>query len=146
MRAVVQRVSAGAVSVDGEEIARIGSGFVVLVGVGLEDGEADAQYLADKIINLRVFDDPQGKMNLSVRDVGGELLVVSQFTLMADCRKGRRPGFDAAATPEKAQLLYNYFVGRIAEAGVPACTGRFQAHMLVEIANDGPVTTILDSR
>jgi len=119
---------------------------VVLIGVGAEDERPDAQYLADKIVNLRVFEDSQGKMNLSVRDIDGELLVVSQFTLMADCRKGRRPGFDLAAAPDKAELLYNYFVERVAETGTPVQTGRFQAHMLVEIENDGPVTLVLDSR
>ena len=145
MRAVVQRVSEASVSVDGEIVSRIGKGLLILLGVGADDTESDAEYLADKIANLRIFEDEKGKMNLSVLDVGGEAMVVSQFTLYGDCRKGRRPSFTQAAKPDKAQVLYSYFILRLREEGVPTREGMFQAHMKVNLTNDGPVTILLDS-
>ncbi len=146
MRAVVQRVTAAAVSAPGRERRDIGPGLVVLLGVGHEDGEDDARYLADKILHLRIFEDREGKMNLSLLENGGQLLVVSQFTLYGDCRKGRRPAFTDAARPEPAQELYELFVRETGGAGIDVITGYFQEHMLVEIMNDGPVTLMLDSR
>lgn len=146
MNAVLQRVATAGVSVDGNEIARIGRGMVILLGVGKDDDARDASGLAEKIANLRIFEDQDGKMNLSILDTGGEALVVSQFTLLGDCRKGRRPGFDAAAAPEMAFTLYNEFVEMLAVFGVPCAKGQFQAKMLVDIQNDGPVTFVLDSR
>lgn len=146
MKAVVQRVRAASVTVDGVEISRIGKGLAVLLGVGREDGAKDVNFLAEKIANLRIFEDDQGKMNLSVLDIGGEALVVSQFTLLGDVRKGRRPGFDKAAPPEIAKTLYNDFVIALGACGVPVKTGRFQAHMLFAIENDGPVTLLLDTQ
>jgi D-tyrosyl-tRNA(Tyr) deacylase len=146
MIAVLQRVSSAGVSVDGAEISRIGRGLLVLLGVGRDDAQKDINNLAEKIANLRIFEDEDRKMNLSVLDVGGEALVVSQFTLLGDCRKGRRPGFDKAAPPEMAATLYNEFVEMLRACGVPCKTGQFQAHMLVDIKNDGPVTIILDTR
>ena len=146
MRACIQRVSQAEVTVAGECCGRIGRGFVVLLGVGQADGPADAQLLADKISGLRIFDDPAGKMNLALADVGGELLVVSQFTLWADCRKGRRPSFTAAAPPEAAEALYEDFVARLRSLGLAVATGRFRQHMQVVLVNDGPVTIWLDSR
>ena len=145
MRAVVQRVSEASVSVDGEIVSRIGKGLLILLGVGADDTESDAEYLADKIANLRIFEDEKGKMNLSVLDVGGEAMVVSQFTLYGDCRKGRRPSFTQAAKPDKAQVLYSYFILRLREEGVPTREGVFQAHMKVNLTNEGPVTILLDS-
>ena len=145
MRAVVQRVSEASVSIDGEIVSRIGKGLLILLGVGADDTESDAEYLADKIANLRIFEDEKGKMNLSVLDVGGEAMVVSQFTLYGDCRKGRRPSFTRAAKPDKAQALYSYFILRLREEGVPTREGVFQAHMKVNLTNDGPVTILLDS-
>jgi len=145
MRAVVQRVSEASVSVNDEIVSKIGRGLLVLLGVGAEDTESDAEYLAEKIANLRIFEDEKGKMNLSVLDVRGEVLVVSQFTLYGDCRKGRRPSFTQAARPDKAQALYSYFIARIREEGVPTREGVFQAHMRVSLTNDGPVTILLDS-
>ena len=145
MRAVVQRVSEASVSIDGEIVSRIGKGLLIFLGVGAGDTESDAEYLADKIANLRIFEDEKGKMNLSVRDVGGEAMVVSQFTLYGDCRKGRRPSFTQAAKPDKAQVLYSYFILRLREEGVPTREGVFQAHMKVNLTNDGPVTILLDS-
>jgi len=144
MRAVVQRVAEARVTVDGTAIAEIGHGLCVLLGVAMGDTEADASYLSDKIVDLRLFDDDTGKLNRSLRDVGGSLLVVSQFTLYADCRKGRRPSFSAAAPPERAEALYEHFVAR-ARSVVPVATGRFQARMRVELVNDGPVTVLLES-
>jgi D-tyrosyl-tRNA(Tyr) deacylase len=144
MRALIQRVRAGVVSVAGEEIARIGRGLVILVGVGPQDGEAQAQYLAEKIAALRIFEDPEGKMNLSLLDVGGEAIVVSQFTLYADTEKGRRPSFVKAAPPELAEPLVARFVDLLRAQGVPTQTGRFGAEMQVEIHNDGPVTIWLE--
>lgn len=145
MRAVVQRVSRARVSVGDHVVAGIGPGLLVLLGIGHEDMEGDADYLADKIVGLRVFEDESGKMNQSVRDAVGTVLVVSQFTLYGDVRRGKRPSFDAAAPPEKARALYQYFVERIRSAGLPCETGKFQATMQVELINDGPVTILLDS-
>lgn len=146
MIAVLQRVSDAGVSVDDSEISRIGVGLVILLGVGKHDGARDVNFLAEKIANIRIFEDGDGKMNLSVLDIGGEALVVSQFTLLGDCKKGRRPGFDKAAPPDIAFALYNEFVDMLKACGVPCKTGQFQAKMLVDIKNDGPVTFILDSR
>jgi len=146
VRAVLQRVQSGRVLVNNEAIGAIGRGIAVLLGVGHEDTEADARYLAEKIINLRIFEDSEGKINLSVQDIGGKLLVVSQFTLYWDCRKGRRPSFTGAAAPDKAKLLYEYFVSHLGTLGAEVETGEFQAGMLVEINNQGPVTVLLDSK
>lgn len=146
MKAVVQRVTKASVTVEGQEIGRIGRGLAILLGVQDGDSIKDVNFLAEKIANLRIFEDDAGKMNLSVLAVGGEALVVSQFTLLGDCSKGRRPGFDKAASPESAESLYNEFVVMLKACGVPVETGRFQAEMLFEIANDGPVTLILDTR
>jgi len=145
MRVVVQRVREARVQVDGEVVGRIGRGLLVLLGVGQQDEPEDAVYLADKVVNLRIFADDQGKMNRSLVDVGGALLVVSQFTLWGDCRKGRRPSFVAAAEPEKARALYQGFIHHAADLGVEVATGRFQELMLVSLVNDGPVTLLLDS-
>jgi D-tyrosyl-tRNA(Tyr) deacylase len=145
MRAIVQRVSRAKVTV-GEEIAgEIGAGLLVLLGVGHEDTEADATYLAEKIVGLRIFEDSDGKMNRSVQDAGGSVLAVSQFTLYGDVRRGKRPSFDAAAPPEQARRLNEFFVERVRAAGVRCETGRFQEMMQVELVNDGPVTILLDS-
>lgn len=145
MRAVVQRVSRAKVTVDGEVTGEIDRGLLVLLGVSSADAESDADYLVDKIVSLRVFDDADGKMNLSLLDVKGEMLVVSQFTLYGDTRRGRRPSFITAAPPEKANDLYEYFVAELRERVEKVETGRFQAMMDVELVNDGPVTIILDS-
>jgi len=145
MRAVVQRVSRARVTVDGEITGEIGSGSLVLLGVSAKDLEADADYLVEKVLNLRIFEDGAGKMNLSLLDVKGGLLVVSQFTLYGDTRHGRRPSFIDAAPPEQANRLYEYFVARAREQVIRVGTGRFQAMMDVELVNDGPVTIILDS-
>lgn len=145
MRAVVQRVSRAQVAVDGEIVGEVGRGLLVLLGVTHADTEVDADYLADKIAVLRVFEDENGKMNLDVASIGGGILVVSQFTLYGDVRRGKRPSFDAAAKPERARELYKYFVARIRAAGLPCQTGRFQEMMEVELVNDGPVTILLDS-
>ncbi|UYN90566.1 MAG: D-tyrosyl-tRNA(Tyr) deacylase [Anaerolineales bacterium] len=144
MRALVQRVRAGAVSVDGQEIARIQRGLVILLGVGPQDGEAQAQYLAEKIANLRIFEDAEGKMNLSLLKVGGAAIVVSQFTLYADTERGRRPSFVNAAPPQQAEPLVERFVALLAAQGVAVQTGRFGAEMQVDIHNDGPVTIWLE--
>jgi D-tyrosyl-tRNA(Tyr) deacylase len=145
MRAVVQRVSRAQVAVNDEIVGKIGPGLLVLLGVGRDDGEADAVYLAEKIAGLRVFEDAQGKMNRSVLDAGGIVLVVSQFTLYGDVRKGKRPSFDAAAAPEKARQLYEFFVEQVRASGLRCETGRFQETMTVELVNEGPVTILLDS-
>ena len=146
MRAVVQRVSSASVKVDNEIVGQIDRGFLVLLGVGTDDADEDAVMLAEKIAGLRVFEDDDGKMNLSLSDVDGRILVVSQFTLFGDCRKGRRPSFVEAARPEKAELLYETFVAEIRGQGIAVETGRFQTHMDVSLVNDGPVTLMLDSR
>jgi D-tyrosyl-tRNA(Tyr) deacylase len=141
---VLQRVSKGSVSVDGRTIAQIERGLIILLGIGHNDGEVQAQYLVEKISNLRIFEDQQGKTNLSVLDVGGEAIVVSQFTLYADTHKGRRPSFIDAALPEHAAPLVERFADLLREQGVPTQSGEFGAHMLVEIHNDGPVTVWLE--
>jgi len=146
MRAVVQRVSRASVIVGGEITGAIDLGLLVLLGVGKEDNGADAAYLAEKIAGLRIFEDDAGKMNLSVIDVGGAVLAVSQFTLFGDVRRGKRPSFDAAARPERARELYEHFVERVRALGLRCETGRFQAMMDVELVNSGPVTILLDSR
>jgi len=145
MRAVVQRVSEASVTVDGEPVSAIGPGLLVLLGVGKEDAEADADYLADKIVNLRIFEDDAGQMNRSVLDMKGAILVVSQFTLYGDVRRGRRPGFSSAASPEEANRLYRYLVTRVAAAGLEVKEGIFRAMMDVRLVNHGPVTLLLDS-
>ncbi|MGB8862470.1 MAG: D-aminoacyl-tRNA deacylase [Candidatus Sulfotelmatobacter sp.] len=145
MRAVVQRVSRAQVTVNGEITGEIGLGLLVLLGVGRDDAKADASYLAEKIVGLRVFEDDQGKMNESVLEVGGSVLAVSQFTLYGDVRRGKRPSFDAAAPPEKARQLYEFFVEQVRAAGLRCETGRFQEMMKVELVNEGPVTILLDS-
>jgi D-aminoacyl-tRNA deacylase len=146
MRAVVQRVREAKVTVGGEITGQIDVGLLVLVGVGQTDQEADADYCAEKICGLRIFEDEDGKMNRSVVDVGGKILAVSQFTLFGDVRRGKRPSFDAAARPEQARRLYDYFVERVRSAGVPCGTGRFQEMMQVQLVNDGPVTILIDSK
>jgi D-aminoacyl-tRNA deacylase len=146
VKALVQRVSRASVSVDGAEVGRVGKGLAVLVGVANGDTEKDAEYLIGKITNLRIFADNEQKFNLSALDIKGELLLISQFTLLADTRKGRRPSFESAARPEQAEMLFNYAVGLAKESGLKVETGRFQQHMQVEIHNDGPVTIMLDSR
>ena len=146
MRAVVQRVTRGRVDVGGEIAGEIGPGLVVLIGVADVDTIADADYLADKIIHLRIFEDEHGKMNRSLMDTGGQMLVVSQFTLLGDCRKGRRPSFTGAARPDEARRLYTLFAETVADNGIEVATGRFREHMEVELVNDGPVTMIIESR
>ena len=146
MRAVIQRVKRAGVVVDGVQISSIGSGLLVLLGVEVGDDEKAAAYLAKKTADLRIFEDDAEKMNLSVLDCAGEVLVVSQFTLLADCRKGRRPGFSAAAVPEQAEPLCEYFVDQLKQYKIKVSTGRFQTDMDVALVNDGPVTILLDSR
>lgn len=145
MRAVVQRVRRGSVTVDGQVVGAIGPGLLVLLGVGRDDAEGDAAYVAGKIHDLRLFADAEGRMNRSVAEVGGAVLVVSQFTLFGDCRRGRRPSYGAAAPPDRARALYEALVARLRSAGLPVRTGEFQAMMDVELVNDGPVTVLLDS-
>lgn len=145
MRAVVQRVSRASVTVAGEVVGRIGRGFVVLLGVEDGDGQNEAVYMAQKVAGLRVFEDADGKMNLGLVEVGGAMLVVSQFTLLGDCRKGRRPSFIQAARPELADELYRAFCAEVRGQGIEVQTGRFQTHMDVELVNDGPVTLLIDS-
>jgi D-tyrosyl-tRNA(Tyr) deacylase len=145
MRAVVQRVNRCRVTVDGSVVGEIGPGLLVLLGVSKSDAEAAADYLVEKIIGLRIFEDAEGKMNLSVQDSGGAVLVVSQFTLYGDVRRGKRPSFDAAARPEEAKRLYEYFVAKVRASGLRCETGQFQAMMEVELVNSGPVTILLDS-
>jgi D-tyrosyl-tRNA(Tyr) deacylase len=146
MRAVVQRVERSKVTVENEVTGEIGAGLLVLLGVGNEDGEADAQYLAEKIVNLRIFSDSGGKMNCSALELGLPILAVSQFTLYGDCRKGRRPDFTGAGTPEIAEKLYETFCEAVMKFGLKVAKGRFRSHMMVEIVNDGPVTMLLDSK
>lgn len=146
MRAVVQRVSSSRVTVDGQVTGEIGHGLTVLLGVGQEDTNSDIDYLVEKIVNLRIFQDENGKMNRSLLDIGGQLLIVSQFTLFGDCRHGRRPGYDRAARPEMARAMYDAFVSKCIERGINTQTGIFQADMLVDIQNQGPVTLLIDSK
>lgn len=144
MRALLQRVSRASVKVDGQVVSQIGKGLLILLGIGHGDGEEQAAFLAEKTANLRIFEDERGKSNLSVLDIGGEAIVVSQFTLYADARKGRRPSFTDAALPEAAEPLVEHFVKLLREQGVPTQTGKFRAHMEVEIHNNGPVTVWLE--
>lgn len=144
MKAVVQRVSSARVLIDGEVVGEIGRGLAVLLGVARGDTEGEAWWLADKLVGLRVFDDDAGKMNLDLRQVGGAMLIVSQFTLLGDCRKGRRPSYTEAARPEQAERLYESFVAAVGSQGIPVATGRFQAMMQVELVNEGPVTLIVE--
>jgi D-tyrosyl-tRNA(Tyr) deacylase len=146
MRAVIQRVSHARVGVESETVGEIAQGLLVLLGIGRDDAEADADYLVDKLAGLRIFEDPAGKMNLAITETGGAVLVVSQFTLYGDVRRGKRPSFDGAAPPEHARALYAYFVSRLRAAGLRCETGRFQETMRVELANEGPVTILLDSK
>jgi len=146
MRAVVQRVLSSSVEVEGEVVGCINRGLNVLLGVEEGDTEKDAVYLAEKIVNLRIFEDGDEKMNLSLKDVAGEMLCISQFTLLGDCKKGRRPSFITAARPEVANALYQYFIKEVTVMGIPVATGIFQAHMKVNIQNDGPVTILVDSK
>ena len=146
MRVVLQRVSSASVSVDGRETGRIGSGLLVFVGVGRGDDGGDIDYIVGKIRDLRLFEDSDGKMNRSLAEIGGEVLLVSQFTLYGDCRKGRRPSFDRAAPPDVARVLYERLVAALRETGTAVRTGEFQAMMRVELVNDGPVTLLVDSR
>jgi len=145
LKAVIQRVREAKVEVEGNTVGQIGRGILLLIGVEKGDGERDADWLAEKIGNLRIFEDEAGKMNLSVKDIGGELLAVSQFTLAGNCAKGRRPSFDSAAPPEEANRLYEYFVDKLRLLEAPVKTGVFQAMMQVSLVNDGPVTFILES-
>lgn len=146
MRAVIQRVTESTVRVEGKVVGEIGPGLLVLLGVGQSDATADADYLAAKLSHLRIFEDAAGKMNRSLLDVDGQMLVVSQFTLLGDCRKGRRPSFAHAAKPEKAEQLYEYFVQKVARTGIKVETGQFAAKMAVSLVNDGPVTLIVESK
>jgi D-tyrosyl-tRNA(Tyr) deacylase len=145
MRACVQRVLKSSVTVDGEVVGQIGRGLLVLVGIGKGDTDRDARWLAERIVGLRLFEDSDGKMNLSLADIQGAMLIVSQFTLYGDCRKGRRPSFTAAAPPELAEQLYQTFVAAVGVQGIEVATGQFQAHMDVALVNDGPVTLLIDS-
>jgi D-tyrosyl-tRNA(Tyr) deacylase len=145
MRACVQRVSRARVAVAGQTSGEIGPGVLVLLGVAYDDTEVEAKQLAEKIVGLRIFEDAEEKMNLALADVAGAMLVVSQFTLLGDCRKGRRPSFTRAAPPELAEKLYEVFVDVVAGHGIPVATGRFREHMEVELVNDGPVTLVLDT-
>lgn len=146
MRMVIQRVTEASVTVGGAVVGSIGKGIAVLLGVAKGDAEQDADFLANKLVNVRIFEDDAGKMNRSVQEIGGEILVVSQFTLLGDCRKGRRPGFSDAAPPDEADRLYQYFVEQVRRLGVRVATGQFQAMMLVKISNDGPVTFVIESK
>jgi D-tyrosyl-tRNA(Tyr) deacylase len=145
MRAVIQRVARAEVRVEGEVVGAVGRGLLVLLGVAQDDGEEAARYLSDKVASLRVFEDGAGKMNLALAEVGGGVLVISQFTLFGDVRKGNRPSFTGAAPPERANALYERFCGLLREKGLPVATGVFRAHMDVELVNEGPVTVMLDS-
>jgi D-tyrosyl-tRNA(Tyr) deacylase len=145
MKAVVQRVSQSSVTVDHQTVGEIGRGLMVLLGVARRDSEKEAAYLAEKIVHLRIFEDQDGKLNRCLLDVGGSMLVVSQFTLLGDCRKGRRPSFGEAAGPEKAEALYAHFVQKVEQMGVATATGRFRTTMQVSLINDGPVTLVLET-
>jgi len=145
MRAVIQRVSQASVAVDSDTTGIIGPGILLLLGVHQDDGKREVQWLAEKVCNLRIFEDKRGKMNLSLLDTGGAMLIVSQFTLYGNCRKGRRPGYSSAAPPDKAKKLYKDFISYVTAMGVETASGRFQAHMDVSLINDGPVTLLLDS-
>jgi len=145
MKAVIQRVTRASVEVDGDVVARIDAGLLVLLGVAKEDGEADAQYMADKLIGLRIFSDAEGKMNRSIVDIGGQALIISQFTLLADTAKGRRPGFDRAAPPQRALALYERVIRMVRDRGIYVETGQFGAHMRVSLENDGPATFLVSS-
>lgn len=145
MRAVIQRVSQASVTVEGQTVGQIDAGLMVLLGVAEGDTEADARWMADKLIGLRVFEDEEGKMNRSLQDTGGAMLVVSQFTLLGDCRKGRRPSFIGAAAPEIANELYERFVAMVTAAGITTATGRFRTEMKVALTNEGPVTLVIES-
>jgi D-tyrosyl-tRNA(Tyr) deacylase len=146
MRAVIQRVKSAQVCVDGRVIGKIGKGLLVLLGVGKGDGESDLSFLSSKIPELRIFEDASGKLNLSVKEIGGEMMIVSQFTLYGDCRKGRRPSFTEAEEPTIARSLYEQFISKLGEQGISVQTGEFQAKMEVHLINDGPVTLLLDSK
>ncbi len=146
MKVLLQRVTAASVKVENEVVGRIGKGLVALVAISGDDSERDIQYLVDKVVNLRIFSDENDKFNISAIEIGAEILIISQFTLLADTRKGRRPSFIGAAAPEYAQRLFNTFVNEIRKTGIVVAEGRFQQHMLVEIHNDGPVTIMLDSK
>lgn len=146
MRAIVQRVNYCTVSVKGEEVGSISEGLCVLLAIGEDDNREDADYLLDKIINLRIFDDENGQLNLSARDLNKEIIVVSQFTLYGDCREGRRPGYSRAASPQKAEKLYNYFLEELEKTELETASGQFKKYMEVELSNDGPVTLMLDSK
>jgi len=145
MRAVIQRVSRAVVKTEGRITGQIGTGLLVLLGIGTGDSQKEADFLLEKIIHLRIFEDGEGKLNLSLLDIGGELMVISQFTLYADCRKGRRPSFTDAASPDTARSLYEYFLVKAKATGLPTASGIFQAMMEVELVNSGPVTILLDT-
>jgi D-tyrosyl-tRNA(Tyr) deacylase len=146
MRAVIQRVDSAAVYVEDKEISRIGEGLFILLGIGKDDDDSDVDYLSSKIPNIRIFEDNEGKMNLSLKDIGGEMLIVSQFTLFGDVRKGRRPSFTGAAEIEKAEKLYKYFIAKIREHDIAPESGIFQAKMRIKLINNGPVTLLMDSK
>lgn len=146
MKALIQRVSDASVAVNGDTVGNIGRGILLFLGIEKGDDEREVDHMSTKVMNLRIFEDAGGKMNLSVKDVGGSVLVVSQFTLAADCRKGNRPSFDTAEIPEKAETLYTLFIQRLVDSGIPVSSGRFGVYMKVSLVNDGPVTFLLDSK